>query len=535
MKCFCGATAFNQDISNWDVSTVINMNQMFRNADAFNQPIGNWDVSSVTDMGNMFLQAVNFNQDISNWDVSTVINLVGMFNQATQFNQNLSNWEFNSFNYDDFISNSGLDINNYDALLEAFVNQNLVNENLNAQNLVYCDNNAREELINNMGWIITGDNYGTECDTLSVCELSVASNGFENGLFNNGAPFWVAQQVVLDGSFTVTNFELNLFHDPGATIDDVLVLYYADEGGQPGEILFQENLTPVSQTVVGANFGLDVSKVALAPTVGELAAGTYWLGTLGTSSIGGTTAWEVSTVAEGENALNTEDGITWGLNSGEGVAVYSLFGQCETENPFDTENPVAICQNINVLLDENGQAIIDGNLLDGGSTDNEGIVSFELDVDTFTCTDIGENTVILTVSDSAGNQATCEATVTVVDVTAPVLVCGPGDGATTVSENFDSLPTGWSLETEIGVWEWTFGAPGAGAAGGTIPFDSNAAVFDDDAAGSGETNRASLLTPVWNMEGVDYVNMNYDYTFNELGAGETLKVDVYDGANWVNV
>ena len=37
------------------------------------------------------------------------------------------------------------------------------------------------------------------------------------------------------------------------------------------------------------------------------------------------------------------------------------------------------------------------------------------------------------------------------------------------------------------------------------------------------------------MEGVDYVNMNYDYTFNELGAGETLKVDVYDGANWVNI
>jgi len=151
------------------------------------------------------------------------------------------------------------------------------------------------------------------------------------------------------------------------------------------------------------------------------------------------------------------------------------------------------------------------------------------------CSNVGSNEVEIFVMDTAGNISSCIATVVANDVTAPVLVCGPGDGATTVSENFDSLPSGWSLETEIGVWEWTFGAPGAGAAGGTIPFDSNAAIFDDDAAGNGETNRASLLTPVWNMEGVDYVNMNYDYTFNELGAGETLKVDVYDGANWVNI
>jgi hypothetical protein len=150
------------------------------------------------------------------------------------------------------------------------------------------------------------------------------------------------------------------------------------------------------------------------------------------------------------------------------------------------------------------------------------------------CSNLGESEVTVYVTDPSGNVSSCNAVIEVFDVTAPVLVCGPGDGATTVSESFDSLPTGWSLETELGDWEWTFGAPGAANTGGTIPFDSNAAVFDDDAAGPGEINRASLLTPVWNMEGVDYVNMNYDYTFNKLG-DETFMVDVYDGANWVNV
>ena len=44
------------------------MQSMFRDAEAFNQNISNWDVSNVTDMSFMFYNAKNFNQDISNWD-----------------------------------------------------------------------------------------------------------------------------------------------------------------------------------------------------------------------------------------------------------------------------------------------------------------------------------------------------------------------------------------------------------------------------------------------------------------------------------
>ncbi len=89
----------------------------------------------------------------------------------------------------------------------------------------------------------------------------------------------------------------------------------------------------------------------------------------------------------------------------------------------DNEDPIALCQNITILLDENGQATINANFLDGGSTDNEGIVSFEVDINTFSCDDIGENLVILTISDAAGNTATCEAIVSVADNINPVIVC----------------------------------------------------------------------------------------------------------------
>ena len=46
---FYGTTSFDQDISNWDVSNVMNMRSMFTGATAFNQDISDWNVSSVTE------------------------------------------------------------------------------------------------------------------------------------------------------------------------------------------------------------------------------------------------------------------------------------------------------------------------------------------------------------------------------------------------------------------------------------------------------------------------------------------------------
>lgn len=91
---FMDAGAVNSSFSEWDVSNVTNMNNLFRQS-TFNQPIGNWDVSNVTSMNSLFYNAFAFNQPIDAWDVSSVTNMTNMFCNSV-FNQPIGSWDVSS-------------------------------------------------------------------------------------------------------------------------------------------------------------------------------------------------------------------------------------------------------------------------------------------------------------------------------------------------------------------------------------------------------------------------------------------------------
>jgi|GEM_PF-1089515 len=89
----------------------------------------------------------------------------------------------------------------------------------------------------------------------------------------------------------------------------------------------------------------------------------------------------------------------------------------------DTVSPTAVCQNITVYLDGAGSASITAADVDNGSSDNCSVSATSIDVSSFTCANIGANSVTLTVTDQTGNSSTCTSIVTVVDSTAPTAAC----------------------------------------------------------------------------------------------------------------
>ena len=117
-----------------------------------------------------------------------------------------------------------------------------------------------------------------------------------------------------------------------------------------------------------------------------------------------------------------------------------------TVNLVDATAPVARCHNITVNLSAAGAASIVPSQIDGNgagptfnpkSSDNCGLATFNAGLTfqgpniapntnilrNYNCTNLGANPITLIVTDASGNQSTCNATVTVVDVTVPAITC----------------------------------------------------------------------------------------------------------------
>ena len=79
----------------------------------------------------------------------------------------------------------------------------------------------------------------------------------------------------------------------------------------------------------------------------------------------------------------------------------------------DTSPPNALTKDIVVGLGTDGTVIITEDMVNNGSSDACGLDSLELSKTLFTCSDVGDNTVTLTVTDNAGNVSTATAIVTI--------------------------------------------------------------------------------------------------------------------------
>ncbi len=97
-----------------------------------------------------------------------------------------------------------------------------------------------------------------------------------------------------------------------------------------------------------------------------------------------------------------------------------------TVTVVDNIAPTVVCKNATVTLNAAGSASITTASVFQSGTDNCGTVNqVSVTPGAFTCANVGATTVTLTVNDGHGNNATCTATVTVLDAIAPTMICKP--------------------------------------------------------------------------------------------------------------
>lgn len=217
-EMFSGAVAFNQPIGTWNTEKAKYMNGMFENASNFNQPIGTWNTGRVEYFSSMFSGSVSFNQAIGTWHTASATQMQSMFQHASSFNQPLYAWNFSEVNsmdsmfsgakaFNQFIGSwkltdgvsmlgmldsSGLDCSMFTSALIAWSKDSSYPKfiNLGARGLRYGPNaaSARNQLLENLKWTITGDTM----QTLPCCIMN-----YQAQETTSCPPFVIAKDTML--------------------------------------------------------------------------------------------------------------------------------------------------------------------------------------------------------------------------------------------------------------------------------------------------------------------------------------------------
>ena len=272
-------------------------------------------------------------------------------------------------------------------------------------------------------------------------------------------------------------------------------------------------------TIVGGNYSGNETNAGAWTLLGTVSGTAQGLGTPSEGTFGSPIALSAGTNYAMAVVMDASHGHDYTNGNGSN----QFFSNADVEISLGSASNVPFTGSVFSPRIFNGGVIYEA-LISGGPQDNF------LD-----CSDIGQVGISITAFDAAGNSVSCNTLVTVVDTTAPEIICDGEPLAGDIVEDFEgsTLPDGWTNTAIVGTDLWTFGSPVyVGALGQAFP--TNAAVFDDDAAGSGNANTVELASPVYNLSGVTEATLSFDYAYNYL-SGDAFYVEVFDGTQWVEI
>ena len=206
MFSYCDLTDI--DLYEWDVSNVTNMHDMFmesKNTNTIN--ISKWNVSNVTDMSRMFSNC-DIDTDLSEWDVSNVTDMYAMFDNCKTFNQTLNSWNVSNVtdmsrmfsNCDKYNNGNTKLIWNTSKVLDfsnMFLNSTSFNQDIEFKNLKRDYNNGEDVKYINMAYMFKDAINFNNILTFDVSQVNNMESMFNNcKKFNQNISEWSTSSVV---------------------------------------------------------------------------------------------------------------------------------------------------------------------------------------------------------------------------------------------------------------------------------------------------------------------------------------------------